>query len=250
MVAADLPIGDRIKHYRGGRRQDAVAGLVGISPDYLSQIERGIKVPSLPILYALAQELGSPPPRCCPSSRPRSGTPRTRPRPLWAGRSSATARPAAPPLSLRPCSGSGSKPRGAVGRRAAIASPRPPRRCPVLSPTSSTRCAPPAGATIRPSGGPSCGRRPTCTACSARTCGAPDASTSPPSPPAGRCARPRTRTTRCGSRRPSGTSVTSYSRPGSPQRPRSWRSARPSGLKRRRCRRSSARRWAAAFRRR
>ncbi|MFJ6668986.1 helix-turn-helix domain-containing protein [Streptomyces sp. NPDC091383] len=60
MVAADLPIGDRIRHYRGGRRQDAVAGLVGISPDYLSQIERGLKVPSLPILYALARELGVP----------------------------------------------------------------------------------------------------------------------------------------------------------------------------------------------
>lgn len=60
MVAADLPIGDRIRHYRGGRRQDAIAGLVGISPDYLSQIERGVKIPSLPILYALAQELGVP----------------------------------------------------------------------------------------------------------------------------------------------------------------------------------------------
>ena len=60
MVAADLPIGDRTRHYRGGRRQDAVAGLVGICPDYLSQIERGLKVPSLPILYALAQELGVP----------------------------------------------------------------------------------------------------------------------------------------------------------------------------------------------
>lgn len=60
MVAADLPIGDRIRHYRGGRRQDAIAGLVGISPDYLSQIERGLKIPSLPILYALAQELGVP----------------------------------------------------------------------------------------------------------------------------------------------------------------------------------------------
>lgn len=60
MVAADLPIGDRIRHHRGGRRQDAVAGLAGISPDYLSQIERGLKTPSLPILYALAQELGVP----------------------------------------------------------------------------------------------------------------------------------------------------------------------------------------------
>ncbi|MDH6628754.1 transcriptional regulator with XRE-family HTH domain [Streptomyces sp. LBL] len=60
MVAADLSIGDRIRHYRGGRRQDAVAGLVGITPDYLSQIERGLKVPSLHILYSLAQELGVP----------------------------------------------------------------------------------------------------------------------------------------------------------------------------------------------
>lgn len=60
MVAADLPIGDRIRHYRGGRRQDSVAGLAGISVNYLSQIERGLKMPSLPILYALAQELGVP----------------------------------------------------------------------------------------------------------------------------------------------------------------------------------------------
>lgn len=60
MVAPDLPIGNRIRHYRGGRRQDVVAGLVGIAPDYLSQIERGLKLPSLPILYALAQELGVP----------------------------------------------------------------------------------------------------------------------------------------------------------------------------------------------
>ncbi|MFF5672356.1 helix-turn-helix domain-containing protein [Streptomyces hygroscopicus] len=47
MVASDVPIGDRIRHYRGERRQDVVAGLVGISPDYLSQIERGLKIPSL-----------------------------------------------------------------------------------------------------------------------------------------------------------------------------------------------------------
>ncbi|WP_262705262.1 MULTISPECIES: helix-turn-helix domain-containing protein [Streptomyces] len=60
MVASDLPIGDRIRRYRGERRQDVVAGLVGISPDYLSQIERGLKVPSLPILHAIAQELGVP----------------------------------------------------------------------------------------------------------------------------------------------------------------------------------------------
>ncbi|MET8182671.1 helix-turn-helix transcriptional regulator [Streptomyces sp. NPDC005336] len=60
MVASDLPIGDRVRHYRGDRRQDVVAGLTGISPDYLSQIERGLKIPSLPILHAIAQELGVP----------------------------------------------------------------------------------------------------------------------------------------------------------------------------------------------
>ncbi|WP_263165376.1 helix-turn-helix domain-containing protein [Streptomyces sp. SCSIO ZS0520] len=60
MVAPDLPIGDRIRHHRGPRRQDVIAGLVGISPDYLSQIERGLKMPSLPVLHALAQELGVP----------------------------------------------------------------------------------------------------------------------------------------------------------------------------------------------
>lgn len=60
MVSSDLPIGDRIRHYRGDRRQDVVAGLAGIAPDYLSQIERGVRIPSLPILYAIAQELGVP----------------------------------------------------------------------------------------------------------------------------------------------------------------------------------------------
>ncbi|MET9294986.1 helix-turn-helix domain-containing protein [Streptomyces sp. NPDC003077] len=60
MVAPGLPIGDRIRRCRKGRRQDVVAGLVGITPDYLSQIERGLKVPSLHILYAIARELGVP----------------------------------------------------------------------------------------------------------------------------------------------------------------------------------------------
>ncbi|MFJ6123465.1 helix-turn-helix domain-containing protein [Streptomyces griseoviridis] len=55
VVAADLLIGDRIRLYRGGRRQGAVAGLVGISPGYLSQIERGLKVPSPPILRSPVQ---------------------------------------------------------------------------------------------------------------------------------------------------------------------------------------------------
>jgi transcriptional regulator with XRE-family HTH domain len=60
MVAPDLPIGDRIRHHRGARQQDVIAGLAGITPDYLSQIERGLKVPSIPVLYAIAQELGVP----------------------------------------------------------------------------------------------------------------------------------------------------------------------------------------------
>ncbi|MGW7361992.1 helix-turn-helix domain-containing protein [Streptomyces sp. NPDC054841] len=62
MVAPDLPIGDRIRHHRqaGQRRQDVIAGLVGITPDYLSQIERGLKIPTLPVLHAIARELGVP----------------------------------------------------------------------------------------------------------------------------------------------------------------------------------------------
>nr|WP_243876596.1 helix-turn-helix transcriptional regulator [Streptomyces sp. 846.5] len=56
----DLPIGDRIRHYRGPRRQDVVAGLVGISIDYYSQIERGLRVPTLAVLHRIAQELGVP----------------------------------------------------------------------------------------------------------------------------------------------------------------------------------------------
>ncbi|MGP3980884.1 helix-turn-helix domain-containing protein [Streptomyces sp. KR80] len=62
MEAQDLPIGGRIRHHRQAqhRRQDVIAGLVGITPDYLSQIERGIKVPTLPVLHAIARELGVP----------------------------------------------------------------------------------------------------------------------------------------------------------------------------------------------
>ena len=60
MVVPGLPIGDRVRHYRGTRRQDVVAGLVGISPDYLSQIERGLKTPTIKVLHDLAQEIGVP----------------------------------------------------------------------------------------------------------------------------------------------------------------------------------------------
>ncbi len=60
MVAPDLPIGDRVRHHRGTRRQDVVAGLVGITPDYLSQIERNLKIPTIAVLHDIARELGVP----------------------------------------------------------------------------------------------------------------------------------------------------------------------------------------------
>lgn len=62
MVAADLPIGDRIRHYRTrtGRQQDVIAGLVGITPDYLSKIEHGKRTPTIDVLHAIARELGVP----------------------------------------------------------------------------------------------------------------------------------------------------------------------------------------------
>jgi transcriptional regulator with XRE-family HTH domain len=60
VVASDLPIGDRIRYYRKQRRQDVIAGLVGITPDYLSQIERNLKTPTIAILHAIARELGVP----------------------------------------------------------------------------------------------------------------------------------------------------------------------------------------------
>lgn len=57
-----LGIGERIRaeRERGGRTQVAVAGLCGITVDYLSQIERGLRVPSLEVLASVARELGVP----------------------------------------------------------------------------------------------------------------------------------------------------------------------------------------------
>ena len=56
----DLPIGARVRHYRGTRQQAVVAGLAGISVEYLSQIERGKRIPTIAVLHQLAQELGVP----------------------------------------------------------------------------------------------------------------------------------------------------------------------------------------------
>ncbi|MCX5207570.1 helix-turn-helix domain-containing protein [Streptomyces sp. NBC_00237] len=54
-----LPLGPRVRHHRErrGRTQAVVAGLCGITEDYLSQIERGLKKPSYDVLLRLAAEL-------------------------------------------------------------------------------------------------------------------------------------------------------------------------------------------------
>ncbi|MEU9891058.1 helix-turn-helix transcriptional regulator [Sphaerisporangium sp. NPDC051011] len=60
MGVPTLPVGERIRYWREKkqRKQAAVAGLCGITEEYLSQIERGLKTPSLAVLLALANELG------------------------------------------------------------------------------------------------------------------------------------------------------------------------------------------------
>ncbi|WP_233221343.1 helix-turn-helix domain-containing protein [Streptomyces carminius] len=57
-----MPIGERIRYHRTrrGRTQVAVAGLAGITEAYLSQIERGLKVPSADVLTRIAAELNVP----------------------------------------------------------------------------------------------------------------------------------------------------------------------------------------------
>jgi transcriptional regulator with XRE-family HTH domain len=60
--AADIPIGERVRFYRQARQktQAVVAGLAGVTEDYLSQIERGLKTPSTALLHRLARVLGVP----------------------------------------------------------------------------------------------------------------------------------------------------------------------------------------------
>ncbi|MER6719905.1 helix-turn-helix domain-containing protein [Streptomyces halstedii] len=57
-----LPTGARVRERRRrlGRTQAAVAGLCGITVDYLSQIERGLKTPSPGLVARLAAELQVP----------------------------------------------------------------------------------------------------------------------------------------------------------------------------------------------
>jgi transcriptional regulator with XRE-family HTH domain len=50
----------RLSRLRQHKQQTVVAGLAGITTDYLSQIERGLKLPSLPVLIELAHVLDMP----------------------------------------------------------------------------------------------------------------------------------------------------------------------------------------------
>lgn len=56
----EIRIGEKLRFYRQGRRktQAAVAGLAGVSEDYLSQIERGLKTPTIGLLHQFARILG------------------------------------------------------------------------------------------------------------------------------------------------------------------------------------------------
>jgi transcriptional regulator with XRE-family HTH domain len=60
--APEIPIGERIRFYREAqhKKQAVVAGLAGITGDYLSQIERGLKTPSIALLHRIARILAVP----------------------------------------------------------------------------------------------------------------------------------------------------------------------------------------------
>ncbi len=56
----EVRIGERLRFYRQGRRktQAVVAGLAGVTEDYLSQIERGLKTPTIALLHRFSKILG------------------------------------------------------------------------------------------------------------------------------------------------------------------------------------------------
>ncbi len=57
--SGEIGIGERLRFYRQGRRktQAVVAGLAGVSEDYVSQIERGAKTPTVGLLHKFARIL-------------------------------------------------------------------------------------------------------------------------------------------------------------------------------------------------
>ena len=90
-------LGGRLRRTRLSQRrqQTVVAGLAGITTDYLYQIERGLKLPSLPVLAELARVLDVPVAALLGKSRGSENAPSTRtstnqpPRPGRAGLGSA-----------------------------------------------------------------------------------------------------------------------------------------------------------------
>ncbi len=60
--SSDISVGERIRFYRQAQKktQAVVAGLAGVTEDYLSQIERGLKTPSTMLLHRLARILKVP----------------------------------------------------------------------------------------------------------------------------------------------------------------------------------------------
>jgi transcriptional regulator with XRE-family HTH domain len=55
----EIRIGEKLRFYRQGqgKTQAAVAGLAGVTEDYLSQIERGLKTPAIARLHQFARRL-------------------------------------------------------------------------------------------------------------------------------------------------------------------------------------------------
>jgi len=58
--SSEVRIGERIRFYRQakGKTQAVVSGLAGVTEDYLSQIERGLKTPTIALLHRIAKVLG------------------------------------------------------------------------------------------------------------------------------------------------------------------------------------------------
>jgi transcriptional regulator with XRE-family HTH domain len=59
-LSPEVRIGERLRFYRQakGKTQAVVAGLAGITEDYLSQIERGLKTPTISLLHRFSRILG------------------------------------------------------------------------------------------------------------------------------------------------------------------------------------------------
>jgi transcriptional regulator with XRE-family HTH domain len=56
----EVRIGERLRFYRQakGKTQAVVAGLAGVTEDYLSQIEGGLKTPTIPLVHRFSKILG------------------------------------------------------------------------------------------------------------------------------------------------------------------------------------------------